>query len=88
MTTSNQVIYTWKKLESFYRIIEKVEIITSPSAKYDPEGMAGIINIKLKKGEYGGFNGKIKFNGRYNEIAAIDKMNGFTTFLNYKHNIN
>ena len=66
-------------------MIDQVEVITSPSAKYDPEGMAGIINIKLKKGVYDGLNGKIKFNGRHNDRASLEKMNGFTTFINYKH---
>ncbi len=39
--------------------VEKIEIINNPSAKYDANGNAGIINIVLKKEEQEGFNGKI-----------------------------
>ncbi len=38
--------------------IEKIEIINNPSAKYDANGNAGIINIIYKKNKKGGFNGK------------------------------
>ena len=65
-------------------IIEKVEVITSPSAKYDPEGMAGIINIVLEKGRFEGFNGSIKVNAKHNKFNSVDKMNGFTFYSNYK----
>lgn len=42
--------------------IERIEIVTNPSAKYDPDGTSGIINIVLKKNKLKGFNGAITTN--------------------------
>ena len=42
--------------------IESIEIITNPSAKYDPEGTAGIINIILKKNQNLGLSGVVNGN--------------------------
>ncbi len=39
--------------------IESVEVITTPSAKFDPDGMAGIINVVLKKNKLKGMNASI-----------------------------
>ncbi len=41
--------------------IERIEIINNPSAKYDANGNAGIINIIYKKNKQQGFNGKVAF---------------------------
>jgi len=58
--------------------IENIEIITNPSVKYDPDGMAGIINIVMKKNILSGFNGIINVN------AGTGKKYGTDLTLNYK----
>ena len=67
--------------------IEKVEVITSPSARYDAAGTAGIINIVLKREKTLGLNGSIRANIgdplnngiSINANARTDKFNFFTT---------
>ena len=72
-------------------MIEKVEVITNPSAKYDPDGVGGIINIVMKRGALDGFNGTVSsmvgeykkqnLNGNLN--YRTDKLNVFTN-ANYR----
>lgn len=66
--------------------IENIEIITNPSAKYDPDGLAGIINVILKKGRSNGVNGLFNFNGgldhKYGgDFTLSQKMDGLTLTL-------
>jgi outer membrane cobalamin receptor len=44
-------------------IIENIEIITNPSARYDPDGNAGIINVIMKKNTGQGISGVVNING-------------------------
>lgn len=61
-------------------MVEKVEVITNPSARYEAEGMAGIINIVLKKDRNQGFNGSF-------ETTVGNPTNlGAAANVNYRHN--
>lgn len=50
--------------------IKSIEVINNPSARYDAEGAAGVINIKLKKNNFNGTNGNINIGSRYNGLNA------------------
>ena len=56
--------------------IEKVEVITSPSARYDAEGTAGILNIILRRSKLNGFNGAVTANvGNPNSAGISGNIN-------------
>ena len=72
-------------------IVERVEVIPNPSAKYDPEGMAGIINIVLKQnadlGLSGGLNAGIAETDRFNASGNVGYQTGpLTLFTNLGFN--
>jgi outer membrane receptor for ferrienterochelin and colicin len=73
--------------------IEKVEVITSPSARYDAEGTAGILNIILKTEKIRGVNGSVTANWGYPFQAGLSlnlnyRINKFNFFTNTGYSIN
>lgn len=70
--------------------IKSIELITNPSAKYNPEGMSGIINIVLNKSANIGFNGSVnagvtrgqntRLNGSLDMNYKTGKVNFYTNY--------
>ena len=74
--------------------IKQIELITNPSAKYNPEGMSGIINIILHKNVKLGTNGNLSVGLNYEEQARfngsfdLNYRNGkFNVYGNYGNNV-
>lgn len=74
--------------------IKSIELITNPSAKYNPEGMSGIINIILHKNANIGFNGNITtgltkgIEAKFNSSIDMNYRQGkFNFYGNYGNNI-
>lgn len=73
-------------------VIERVEVVPTPSARYDPEGMAGIINIVMKEntdlGLSGGFTLGASPSNRYNASGNFGYQRGpVTLFSTYGFNL-
>jgi outer membrane receptor protein involved in Fe transport len=69
-------------------MIDRIEVITNPSARYEAEGMAGIINIVLKKDQQKGVNGSFEVSAGYPHDYSLGANVNFRQkkinyFLNY-----
>jgi outer membrane cobalamin receptor len=61
--------------------IDNIEIITNPSAKYEPDGVSGIINVVLKKNQLLGSSGIVNLN------AGMNDQYGGDVLFNYRKGI-
>ena len=80
-------------------MIQSIELVTNPSARYEPDGMAGILNVVLKKKKEGGFNGLVsvrigaplltydkRFRPGYNANLNLNySYNKINVFFNYSY---
>ncbi len=75
--------------------VDQIELITTPSARYDANGNAGIINIKTKKNKQKGLNGTLStgygqgvYHKNNNSLVLNYRQGRFNTYLTYSSNFN
>lgn len=73
-------------------MIESIEVITNPSARLDPDGMAGILNVVLKRKKEAGFNGMVTLGASTACLYRNDKhnlfLNGYNGNLSFNYRYN
>ncbi len=81
--SSDQLVNYLKSMSA--STVQKIDLISNPSAKYDAEGSAGIIDIRTKKGRKDGFNASVY--STYTQGRYMKSNSGFSFNMNkYKMN--
>lgn len=67
--------------------IQSIEVITNPSARFEPDGMSGILNVILKKNREKGFNGLVSVGGALNLFQNEVLLENGNTNLNFNYHV-
>lgn len=66
-------------------LIQSIEVITNPSARLDPDGESGILNVVLKKRKESGFNGMVSLRGSMEFFRNKPKLGSYSGNLNFNY---
>lgn len=69
-------------------IIQSIEVITNPSARLEPDGESGIINVVLKKRRESGFNGMVSARGSMEFFRNKPKLGSYSGNINFNYSYN
>ena len=68
--------------------IESIEVITNPSARLEPDGESGILNVVLKKRKESGFNGMVSLRGSMELFRNKPVLSNYSGNLNFNYSYN
>lgn len=66
-------------------LIQSIEVITNPSARLEPDGESGILNVVLKKRKESGFNGMVSLRGSMELFRNKPKLGSYSGNLNFNY---
>lgn len=66
-------------------LIQSIEVITNPSARLEPDGESGILNVVLKKRKESGFNGMVSLRGSMEFFRNKPKLGSYSGNLNFNY---
>ena len=66
-------------------LIQSIEVITNPSARLEPDGESGILNVVLKKRKESGFNGMVSLRGSMELFRNKPKLGSYSGNVNFNY---